>query len=71
MWCWHHTGDAVLELPLDSEEFSVVEDLWEAPMELISPEAGLTKLPVGKRRYIRSGLPMEVLKEAVQKAKRI
>lgn len=62
---WHHTGSATMELPLDRMDFSVVEELWASPMELAADGA----IPVDKRRYIRSGLPMEVLKDAIQKAK--
>lgn len=60
---WLHNADGTLRLPLDGKDFAVVEELWEQPLALENNE-----LPIGKRRYIKSKLPVEELIEAVKKA---
>ena len=57
---WHHTGSGKLHLPL--EDFQVVEDLYEEAL----PVSG--DIPVDKRRYVKTKLPMEILISAFQKA---
>ena len=60
---WHHNADTALKLPLDSKDYTVVEELYEAPLTLDG-----NTLPLGKRRYIKSKLPVEELIKAVQNA---
>ena len=59
---WHRSGSGKLNLPLNSSDFQVVEELWGQP---ISVSGGI---PADKRRYVKSKLPEEKLIEAFQKA---
>ena len=57
---WHHSAQGVLDL---GEDVQVLEELWEQPKTC-------SALPLGKRRYVKSDLPMEKLIAAFQKAKK-
>ena len=59
---WHRTGSGKLNLPLNAADFQVMEELWQQP---ISVSDGI---PVDKRRYVKSKLPVEQLIAAFQKA---
>ena len=65
---WHRTGNGEIVLPLNAEDLTVVDQLWEAPLALKSADGGVV-LPAGQRRYVRSKLPVEKLVEAFQNAK--
>lgn len=56
---WHHSGEGTLNLGTDVE---FLDELWE------NPTTGAV-LPLGKRRYVKSKLPLEELVAAFQKAK--
>ena len=56
---WHHSGEGTLELGADVE---VLDELWE--QSVIG-----SVLPLGKRRYVKSKLPVEELIAAFQNAK--
>ena len=57
---WHHTGSGKLHLPL--EDFQVVEELYEASLPVSN------EIPIDKRRYVKTKLPMETLIAAFQRA---
>ena len=59
---WLHDGSGKLKLPLDAADFQVVEELWQQPISVIG------EIPVDKRRYVKSKLPVEQLIVAFQKA---
>ena len=59
---WHNVSSAALKLPLDLCEVAVVDELWEQPLEV----SGV--IPVGKRRYVKSKLPVETLVQAFKNA---
>ena len=57
---WHHSADGALKL---SEDVQVMDELWEQPK-------CCAELPLGKRRYVKSSLPMEKLITAFQNAEK-
>ena len=59
---WHNVSSATLKLPLDLCEIEVVDELWEQPLALNGA------VPVGKRRYVKSKLPVETLIQAFKDA---
>ena len=63
---WHKSGEGKLQLPVDSSEIQLLEELWQPPVSL---ENGPAILPADKCRYIKTSLPMEKLVELFQKAK--
>ena len=63
---WHREGEGKLELPVDSGEIQLYEELWQSPISL---ESGPAILPADKIRYVKTALPREKLVEAFQKAK--
>jgi len=65
---WHRTGNGEIVLPLNAEDLTVVDQLWEAPLALKSADGGVV-LPAGQRRYVCSKLPVEKLVKAFQNAK--
>lgn len=66
---WHRTGEGEIVLPLHETEVAVMDQLWEAPLELKAVDGGVV-LPAGKRRYLRSKLPVEKLAKAFQNIKK-
>lgn len=64
---WHKTGIGNLQLNTAADSISVTDQLWEAPLSLQSGE-GFCVLPAGKRRYVRSKLPVNTLIQLFQTA---
>ena len=64
---WHKTGSGKLRLNTAADTISVTAQLWEAPIPLQSSE-GFCILPAGKRRYVRSKLPVDTLIQLFQNA---
>ena len=64
---WHHSDTANLKLPLPASEIVLTEELYEQPVQLSGQEAYVV-LPIDKRRYVRSKLPMDTLIRAFQQA---
>lgn len=65
---WHNTGSGNLQLNTAADTISVTEQLWEAPFPLQSDNGECCLLPAGKRRYVRSKLPVEKLIQLFQSA---
>lgn len=65
---WHHCENVQLQLPLKAEDITLVDELWEQPVAAEACEAGAV-IPLDKRRYVKSKLPVEELIEAFRKAK--
>lgn len=61
---WNTKGDGMLELKLDSEKFSVKEELYLDDISIAS-ENGVSKLPASGKKYIISELPREELTTAI------
>ena len=59
---WHRTGNGKLHLPLDYKDIQVMEELYGEALPACDD------IPVDKRRYIKSKLPMDKLIAAFQKA---
>ena len=59
---WHQNGNVALRLPLEPEDYRVLEELYAEPLP-VSDE-----IPIDKRRYVKSKLPLETLIAAFQKA---
>lgn len=51
---WHISGDKQLELPVSIEDITLLEELGQELQISEANEAG-TLLPVGKRRYVKTG----------------
>lgn len=62
---WHRTGSGKLHLPMDTADYQVVEELWEEALPVSD------SIPVDKRRYVKSKLPVEKLIDAFQNAKEV
>ena len=45
-----------------------MDELWKKPAESPAQKDGATQLPIDKRRYVRSTLPMEALVGAFKQA---
>lgn len=65
---WHKTGTGNLQLNTASDTISVTDQLWENPIPLQSSSEESCILPAGKRRYVRSRLPVEKLIELFRSA---
>jgi hypothetical protein len=67
---WHISGDKKLELPLKSENITLMESLGQEIPPLSGHNSDRTLLPVGKRRYIKtSNISRDELITAFKNAK--
>ena len=67
---WHISGDKKLELPLKSENITLMESLGQEIPPLSGQNSDRTLLPVGKRRYIKtSNISRDELITAFKNAK--
>ncbi len=67
---WHISGDKKLELPLKSENITLMESLGQKIPPLSGQNSDRTLLPVGKRRYIKtSNISRDELINAFKNAK--
>lgn len=67
---WHKWGEASIELPVSVENLALYDELDEKAIT-ITETGGLTILPAGGRRYLKSYLSKEQLTDAFRKAKQI
>ena len=67
---WHKWGEASIELPVSVENLAPYDELDEKAIT-ITETGGLTILPAGGRRYLKSYLSKEQLTDAFRKAKQI
>lgn len=65
---WHHNDTVTLNLPINSTDVELFEELWEAPIPVTLQKGNTVSLPTDKRRYIKSKLPVEILIEAFKNA---
>jgi len=66
--CWHTSGEGVLSLPVDASKVVYEDELGSGAIVLASDETGV-KLPLGKRRYLRTELSMDALINVLRNAK--
>ena len=67
---WHTFGEATLKLPVAAADVEVRKELYEDAIAIEGCEC-CVKLPISDRRYIKTALSVEAIKEAFDKAELI
>ena len=52
---WHISGDKELELPMNTRDLTLLASMGEESQEIVAGDGNTTIVPVGKRRYLRTG----------------
>lgn len=63
---WHNLDSATLKLPVASKDIILVDELWDQPIAIGGEEVAV--LPIAKRRYVKSKLPVNALIQAFKDA---
>ena len=63
---WHNLDSATLKLPVASKDIVLLDELWDQPMAIGGDEVAV--LPIAKRRYVKSKLPVDALIQAFKDA---